>query len=87
MTRCSCPTARARSSDTLYSAAGNSVDEQWYNHGIIAYLFEAGAQRIVGEPDTGAIQRRDVGFQPCFGGPGTSGSMGTACGTVDNPTR
>ena len=39
------------------------------------------------EPDTGAIQRRDVGFQPCFGGPGTSGSMGTNCGTVDSPTR
>ena len=75
-TRCSCRIARARSSDTLYSAAGNSVDEQWYNQGIIAYLFEAGAQRIVGEPDTGAIQRRDVGFQPCFGGPGTSGSHG-----------
>ena len=63
-------------SDTLYSAAGNSIDEQWYNHGIIAYLFEAGAQRFVVNPDTGAIQRRDVGFQPCFGGPGTSGSHG-----------
>ena len=72
-------------SDTLYSAAGNSIDEQWYNHGIIAYLFEAGAQRFVVNPDTGAIQRRDVGFQPCFGGPGTSGSMGTSCGTVSQP--
>ena len=31
--------------DVLYSAAGNSADEQYYNRGIIAYSFEAGAQR------------------------------------------
>jgi hypothetical protein len=72
-------------SDTLYSAAGNSIDEQWYKRGIIAYLFEAGAERFVVNPTTGAVTRRSVGFQPCFGGPGTSGSTGTSCGTVDNP--
>jgi len=74
-------------SDTLYSMAGGSIDEQYYNHGVIAYLFEAGAQRTVINPTTGAIQRRDVGFQPCFGGPGSQGPMNaaTSCGTVDNP--
>ena len=69
----------------LYSAAGNSADDQWYRRGIISYSFEAGAQRMSVNPTTGAISRTDVGFQPCFGGPGTSGSMGSACGTVDNP--
>ena len=32
--------------DVLYSAAGNSADENYYKRGIIAYSFEAGAQRI-----------------------------------------
>ena len=82
------PDRTGPTSDTLYSAAGSSIDEQWYNHGIIAYLFEAGAQRIVVNPDTGAIQRRDVGFQPCFGGPGTSGSAwARAAARSASPTR
>ena len=72
-------------SEVLYSAAGNSADDQWYRKGIISYSFEAGAERMTVNPTTGAISRTSVGFQPCFGGPGTSGSMGTACGTVDNP--
>ena len=59
--------------DVLYSAAGNSADDQYYRKGIIAYSFEAGAQRISVNPTTGAITRTDVGFQPCFGGPGTGG--------------
>ena len=71
--------------DVLYSAAGNSADDQWYRKGIISYSFEAGAERFSVNPTTGAISRRSVGFQPCFGGPGTSGTMGTGCGTVDNP--
>jgi zinc carboxypeptidase/chitobiase/beta-hexosaminidase-like protein len=29
--------------DVLYSAAGNSADEHWYNRGVIAYSFETGA--------------------------------------------
>ena len=32
--------------DVLYSAAGNSADEQWYRKGIIAYSFETGADRF-----------------------------------------
>jgi hypothetical protein len=71
--------------DVLYSAAGNSADDQWYRKGIIAYSFEAGAERFSVNQNTGAITRTSVGFQPCFGGPGTSGSMGSSCGTVSNP--
>jgi hypothetical protein len=71
--------------DVLYSAAGNSADDQWYRRGIIAYSFEAGAERFVVNPETGAITRRSVNFQPCFGGPGTQGSMGASCGSVSQP--
>ncbi|RKQ93513.1 chitobiase/beta-hexosaminidase-like protein [Solirubrobacter pauli] len=75
--------------DVLYSAAGNSADDQWYRKGIISYSFEAGAQRMTVNPTTGAISRRDVGFQPCFGGPGTHGGTNTStasqCGTASNP--
>jgi hypothetical protein len=52
--------------DVLYSAAGNSSDEAYYRRGIIAYSFEAGAQRISVNSTSGAITREDVGFQPCF---------------------
>ena len=31
--------------DVLYSAAGNSADEHWYNRDMIAYSFETGADR------------------------------------------
>ena len=31
--------------DVLYSAAGNSADEHWYNRGVIAYSFETGADQ------------------------------------------
>jgi hypothetical protein len=34
-------------SDVLYSAAGNSADEHWYNRDVIAYSFETGADRYV----------------------------------------
>ena len=71
--------------DVLYSAAGNSADEQYYKRGIIAYSFEAGAQRIAVNPTTGAITRTAVGFQPCFAGPGTNGGQGCTCGTVAAP--
>jgi hypothetical protein len=33
--------------DVLYSAAGNSADEHWYNRAVIAYSFETGADRYV----------------------------------------
>ena len=42
--------------DVLYSAAGNSADEQWYRKGIITYSFETGADRITSTSTT----RRDL---------------------------
>ena len=48
--------------DVLYSAAGNSADEAWYNRGIFGWDFEVGA-------DLWDPQQRDwnpVGFQPPF---------------------
>ena len=46
----------------LYSAAGNSADEHWYNRGIIGWDFEVGAD--VYNPETKRFQA--VGFQPAF---------------------
>ncbi|HWK24960.1 MAG TPA: M14 family zinc carboxypeptidase [Solirubrobacter sp.] len=72
--------------DVLYSAAGNSADEQYYNRGIISYSFEAGAQRISVNPATGAITRTNVGFQPCFANASPpAGFSSTSCGTPANP--
>jgi hypothetical protein len=48
--------------DVLYSAAGNSADEAWYNRGIIGWDFEVGADKY--DPPTG--QFNAVGFQPDF---------------------
>ncbi|MEV4379266.1 M14 family metallopeptidase [Streptosporangium sp. NPDC049644] len=48
--------------DVLYSAAGNSADEHWFNRGIIGWDFEVGAD--VYNPETKRFQA--VGFQPPF---------------------
>ncbi|MFF5110050.1 M14 family metallopeptidase [Streptosporangium sp. NPDC000509] len=48
--------------DVLYSAAGNSADEHWYNRGIIGWSFEVGAD--VYNPQTKRFEA--VGFQPPF---------------------
>ena len=73
--------------DVLYSAAGNSADENYYKRGIIAYSFEAGAQRITVNPTTGAITQSSVGFQPCFAGPGTHGGSGARPARPARPAR
>jgi Zinc carboxypeptidase/Chitobiase/beta-hexosaminidase C-terminal domain len=58
--------------DVLYSAAGNSADDQYYRRGIIAYSFEAGSRIFSVNQTTGAITRTDVagggfeGFRPPF---------------------
>ena len=44
--------------DVLYSAAGNSADEHWYNRDVIAYSFETGADRF---GDTALSQPAAVG--------------------------
>ena len=46
--------------DVLYSAAGNSADEQYYRKGIIAYSFEAGSRIFSVEP----ADRRDHAHGP-----------------------
>ena len=62
--------------DVLYSAAGNSADDQWYRKGIISYSFETGADRFITNPTTGAVTQIITGFQPCFSGVGTGGGDG-----------
>jgi hypothetical protein len=47
--------------DVLYSAAGNSADEHWYNRGVIAYSFETGADRF------GGIEETTVSFATAAG--------------------
>jgi hypothetical protein len=51
--------------DVLYSAAGNSSDEYWYNHNIIAYDFEVGAD-LYSTTSTTTNTGTGVGFQPTF---------------------
>jgi hypothetical protein len=62
--------------DVLYSAAGNSADEAYYNHGIIGYDFEIGADRFTG---TGTNQT-EVGFTPPFAAEGHDEGMEFAHG-------
>jgi hypothetical protein len=64
--------------DVLYSAAGNSADEAYYNHGIIGYDFEIGVQRFTagGIPPSGG----DPGFTPTFAPEGHDEGMEFANG-------
>jgi hypothetical protein len=62
--------------DVLYSAAGNSADEAYYNHGIIGYDFEVGADRFTG---TGTAQT-EVGFTPPYANEGHDEGMEFAHG-------
>ncbi|MFF7898869.1 M14 family metallopeptidase [Streptomyces sp. NPDC088817] len=48
--------------DVLYSAAGNSADEFWYNNGIIGWDFEVGTDLY----DPATKKYNAVGFQPPF---------------------
>jgi uncharacterized repeat protein (TIGR01451 family) len=50
--------------DVLYSAAGNSADDNWYRKNIIAYSFETGADLFTSD-QTGTTQTA-VGFMPAF---------------------
>src|SRR3954470_6173161 len=72
--------------DVLYSAAGNSADDNYYRKGIVAYSFEAGAQRLAVNSTTGGITRTDVGFQPCFqNATPPAGFSSTSCTTGTPP--
>ncbi|HET8896485.1 MAG TPA: M14 family metallopeptidase, partial [Protaetiibacter sp.] len=71
--------------DVLYSAAGNSADDQWYRKGIISYSFETGADRFT-STSTGT-QQIITGFQPCFSGVGTGGGTGSCNANLVNEGR
>jgi Zinc carboxypeptidase/Chitobiase/beta-hexosaminidase C-terminal domain len=73
--------------DVLYSAAGNSADDQWYRKGIISYSFETGADRFITNPTTGAVTQTITGFQPCFSGLGTGGQTGSCNANMINEGR
>jgi hypothetical protein len=64
--------------DVLYSAAGNSADDQWYRRGIISYSFETGADRFVSTEE--GTQQRGVGFQPDYASEGSHEAMEFANG-------
>ena len=65
--------------DVLYSAAGNSADDQYYRRGIIAYSFEAGAQRVTFNAGN-QMMVTDVGFFPPFATEGQFEAMEFADG-------
>ena len=67
--------------DVLYSAAGNSADEAYYNHGIIGYDFEIGASKVLANG-----QSQGTGFQPCYSTstPNTGGGTGTCNANLVN---
>ena len=64
--------------DVLYSAAGNSADDQWYRKGVISYSFETGADRFIST--SSGTDQISTGFQPCFAGPGTYGQSNIQLG-------
>jgi hypothetical protein len=66
--------------DVLYSAAGSSVDDQWYRKGIISFGFETGADRFVSTP--WGLQLVPVGFQPVFATEGFPEAMEFASGST-----
>ena len=53
--------------DVLYSAAGNSADEAYYENGIIGYDFEIGTTYYYKDPATGVVTSCSSGQQPVFG--------------------
>jgi hypothetical protein len=65
--------------DVLYSAAGNSADEAYYNHDIIGYDFEIGASKVLANG-----QSQGTGFQPCYGAVGTGGGTGSCNANLVN---
>ncbi|HMQ32238.1 MAG TPA: M14 family zinc carboxypeptidase [Chloroflexaceae bacterium] len=64
--------------DVLYSAAGNSADDHWYRKDIIAYSFEAGADRFTST--SSGVTQSAVGFQPNFASEGRFEALEFASG-------
>ncbi len=64
--------------DVLYSAAGNTADDEYYNYGIIGWDFETGAD-VFRSTETGTSQT-GVGFQPGFDPEGNAEALEFASG-------
>jgi hypothetical protein len=64
--------------DVLYSAAGNSADDEYYTYGILGWDFEVGAD-IFRSTSTGTSQSA-VGFQPNFASEGNAEALEFASG-------
>ena len=73
--------------DVLYSAAGNSADDQWYRKGIISYSFETGADRFITNPTTGAVTQIRPASSPASAGVGTGGGKGACNANLINEGR
>ncbi|HWK24963.1 MAG TPA: M14 family zinc carboxypeptidase [Solirubrobacter sp.] len=68
--------------DVLYSAAGNSADEAYYNHGIIGYDFEIGVDRFTGTNANGNPTFSTTGFTPAYANEGHDEGMEFADGNI-----
>lgn len=64
--------------DVLYSAAGNSADELYYENDIFAFSFEVGAQLW----NATSRSWSDAGFQPTFANEGHDEAMEFASGLI-----
>ena len=73
--------------DVLYSAAGNSADDQWYRKGIISLLVRDRRGPLRHQPTTGTTSLQITGFQPCFAGVGTGGGTGVCNTNIVNEGR
>jgi hypothetical protein len=74
--------------DVLYSAAGNSADEHWYNRGVIAYSFETGADRYLNTTLSAASAAGAEGIRVANRGGLTAGDrIKVDFGTANEETR
>ena len=73
--------------DVLYSAAGNSADEQWYRKGIISYSFETGADRFITNPTTGTRRRSSPASSPASRASAPAAAPGTCNANLINEGR
>ena len=73
--------------DVLYSAAGNSADDQWYRKGIISYSFETGADRFITNPTTGATTQIPPASSPASRAWAPAAARGTCNANLINEGR
>jgi hypothetical protein len=66
--------------DVRASEAGNSVDDQWYRKGVLAYAMAGGADRF--QSTTEGTARDPVGSAPAFANEGHDEAMESAAGAI-----